>query len=162
MSVQRALVVQESAMGVSSEFVEFVCEQLGALGEIEARAMMGGRTLYCDGTIFALIDDDQLYIKVNDATLPKFLGAGSSLFAPFKDQPGKTMRYARLPDDALDDREAMLAWARLGVEAGVAGSPRRGKVAVAKKVRKKVAKTVRAGKKKASKAASRKTRKKAT
>ncbi len=81
--------------------------------------MMGGRTLYCDGVIFALIDNDQLYIKVDAATLPQFLAAGSSLFAPYKDQPGKTMNYARLPDDAMDGRAAMLAWATLGVEAGM-------------------------------------------
>ncbi len=105
-------------MPVSNEFVEFICEQLAPLGQIQARSMMGGRTLYCDNAIFALIDDDQLYIKVNESTLPRFLAAGSSLFAPFKDQPAKTMNYARLPDDALDDREAMLSWARLGVDAG--------------------------------------------
>jgi DNA transformation protein and related proteins len=105
-------------MPVSSDFVEFICEQLAPLGSIQARSMMGGRTLYCDNVIFALIDNDQLYIKVDASSLPRFKAAGSSLFAPFKDEPNKTMNYARLPDDALDDRESLLAWARLGIEPG--------------------------------------------
>lgn len=149
MAVRAVSPFQEWAMSVSTEFVEFICEQLAPLGRIEARSMMGGRTLYCDDVIFALIDDDQLYIKVNESTLPRFLDAGSSLFAPFKDQPAKTMKYARLPDNALDDREAMLAWAELGVEAG-RRSPTRSKPRANSPARSRVAKVAKPTKKKAS------------
>jgi DNA transformation protein len=140
---------QQSRMTVSREFVEFICEQLAPLGAIQARAMMGGRTLYCDGVIFALIDEDQVYIKVDAETQRRFEAAGSSLFAPLKDQPDKTMKYARIPDDALDDREALLSWARLGVEAGRRAKTAKAKPATRKKSTKRSAKkaagTTRAG-----------------
>jgi DNA transformation protein and related proteins len=123
-------------MAVSGEFLAFVLDQLAALtpkGGIEAKQMMGGRTLYADGVIFGLIDDDQLYFKVNEKTRGRFESAGSHAFAPFKDQPKRTMNYWSAPEECLDDREALLAWARLGLEASEKGSTRR---AGSKKVRK--------------------------
>ena len=49
------------------EYVEFIVDQLGEAGEITYKKMFGEYGLYCDGKIFAVICDDQLYIKITEA-----------------------------------------------------------------------------------------------
>jgi len=50
-------------MASSSEFVDFVIEQIEDVGYITARKMFGEYALYADGKIFALICDNALFIK---------------------------------------------------------------------------------------------------
>lgn len=54
-------------MASKIEFVEFVTDQLREAGEITYRKMFGEYGLYCDGKIFAVICQDQLYIKITEA-----------------------------------------------------------------------------------------------
>ena len=64
-------------MSVSPSYKAFVLEQLSAAGAVTARTMFGGVGLYCQGLFFALIDDDTLYLKVDDASIPDFEREGS-------------------------------------------------------------------------------------
>jgi TfoX/Sxy family transcriptional regulator of competence genes len=54
-------------MASRPEFVQYVTEQLQEAGAITYRKMFGEYGLYCDGKIFALICDDQLFIKITEA-----------------------------------------------------------------------------------------------
>jgi DNA transformation protein and related proteins len=54
-------------MSVSNDFVEYVIEQLRLLGRVAARRMFGGVGLYVEGLFFGLIDDDTLFLKVDDS-----------------------------------------------------------------------------------------------
>ena len=54
-------------MASKPEFVEYVAEQLREAGSIRCRKMFGEYGLYLDGKIFALICDDQLFIKITEA-----------------------------------------------------------------------------------------------
>jgi TfoX/Sxy family transcriptional regulator of competence genes len=49
------------------EFVKFIVDQLCNAGEITYRKMFGEYGVYCDGKIFALICDDQLFVKITKA-----------------------------------------------------------------------------------------------
>lgn len=53
-------------MASSPEFVQYVAEQLAEAGNITYRKMFGDYGMYCDGKIFALICDDQLFIKITE------------------------------------------------------------------------------------------------
>ena len=98
-------------MAVSASFKAFVLEQLSAVEPTSARAMFGGVGLYAGGLFFALIDDDRLYFKVDDATRPGFVAAGMGPFDPFKD--GKAMNgYFELPGEVLEDEERLPGWMR--------------------------------------------------
>ncbi|MCI9602365.1 MAG: TfoX/Sxy family protein, partial [Lachnospiraceae bacterium] len=44
--------------------VPYVTEQMKDAGEITCRKMFGEYGVYCDGKIFALICDDQLFLKI--------------------------------------------------------------------------------------------------
>lgn len=109
----------------SSSFVACIIDQLAPWGAVRARAMFGGWGLYHRERMFALVADDQLYIKVDDHTRALFAQAGSVAFVPFPDKP-LTMNYYSLPENALDDPEALAYWAGLGSQAAQrAPAPRR-------------------------------------
>lgn len=54
-------------MASKTEFVQYIADQLTAAGEITYRKMFGEYGMYCDGKIFALICEDQLFIKITEA-----------------------------------------------------------------------------------------------
>ncbi|MCI8514023.1 MAG: TfoX/Sxy family protein [Lachnospiraceae bacterium] len=54
-------------MASRPEYVEFIAEQLQEAGTITYRKMFGEYGLYCNGKIFAVICDDQLFIKMTGA-----------------------------------------------------------------------------------------------
>lgn len=50
----------------SIDFVEFVVEQLADAGEIRYRRMFGEYGIYCDDKYFAVICNNQLFVKITD------------------------------------------------------------------------------------------------
>jgi len=83
------------------------------------RPMMGGATLYLDGTVFAIIADGDLWFKADRASDAEWDAIGAERFT--FDMGGKTgsMNYRRAPLDAHDDPDAMRRWASLALEAGL-------------------------------------------
>ena len=65
-------------MASHQDFVDYVAEQLRESGTIRSRKMFGEYGLYCDDIFFAVICDDQLFIKITPAgeaafpTCPRF------------------------------------------------------------------------------------------
>lgn len=53
-------------MSSKPEFVEYVAEQCRGAGEITYKKMFGEYGLYCSGKIFALVCDDQFFVKITD------------------------------------------------------------------------------------------------
>lgn len=54
-------------MASKPEFVQFIADQLRDAGNITYRKMFGEYGMYCDGKIFALICEDQLFMKITKA-----------------------------------------------------------------------------------------------
>lgn len=100
-------------------FVAFVLDQLAPLGLVRARAMFGGWGLYCGDRMFGLIAFDRLWLKVDTASRERFAAAGSEPFVYEGKGRPVTMSYWELPAEAIDEPEAMLAWARLGLDAAL-------------------------------------------
>ena len=51
-------------MASQQDFVDYVVEQLREAGAIRSRKMFGEYGLYCDDVFFAVICDDQFFVKV--------------------------------------------------------------------------------------------------
>lgn len=47
--------------------VDFLLDQLAGAGSIHAKKMFGEYGLYCEGKMFAIVADDQLFIKPTEA-----------------------------------------------------------------------------------------------
>jgi DNA transformation protein and related proteins len=99
-------------MSVSADFHSYVLEQLALLRGVSSRRMFGGVGLYCDGLFFGLIDDDVLYLKVDDSNRSDYTSRGMDAFRPFKDKPLYSMTYFQVPADVLEDAEMLAQWAR--------------------------------------------------
>ncbi|NBH70493.1 TfoX family protein [Clostridiaceae bacterium] len=54
-------------MASKIEFVEFIADQLKGAGAITCKKMFGEYGVYCEGKIFAVICEDQFYIKITEA-----------------------------------------------------------------------------------------------
>lgn len=108
--------------------VEHVRDLLATIPDLRFRRMFGGVGVYSGACMFALLADDQLYIKTDAENRGAFEAAGSVPFA-FEAQ-GRTTptSYWRLPAAAEDDPAEAERWARLGLEAaGRKPTPKRRK-----------------------------------
>ena len=107
-------------MTVSADYLTFLSERLGPLGAITVRRMFGGAGLYCDGLIFAIVDDDVLFLKADEQTRPGFEAEG---LAPFSYETSKgrqgVMSYYEAPAAALDDDQVLLDWAQRAMGAAL-------------------------------------------
>ncbi len=97
-------------------FVEFVAEQLAPLGEVRPRRMFGGWGVYVDDVFIAIVAGDTLWLEVDDGNRADYDAAGAPAFRPFADRE-MVMSYREVPADVLDDRTAIVEWARKAMEA---------------------------------------------
>lgn len=108
-------------MAFDAGLVEWVTEALEPLGTVTMRRMMGGATLYLDGSIFAIVADDELWIKADAESNALWDEAGHTdrFTVSFSTGMTDTMNYRRAPTDVYDDADAMREWASLGIAAGL-------------------------------------------
>ncbi len=101
-------------MGVSPRFAEFVVDQLEGCGSITTRRMFGGMGIYSGDVFFGIIDDDVLYLKVDDSTRADFERAGSRAFDPYKDGRA-SMNYSEVPVAVLEDAAELTKWSQRAI-----------------------------------------------
>lgn len=53
-------------MACNSDFVQYIIDQCSGAGEIAVKKMMGDYCVYCNGVLFGLICDNNLYVKVTE------------------------------------------------------------------------------------------------
>ncbi len=105
-------------MTASTGFVEFLQDQLRSVGAVAIRRMFGGAGVFADGIMFALVADDTLYFKADDATRADFEAEDMPVFSyETKDGRKSLMSYWRAPERLFDDPEEMQAWAMKAVGA---------------------------------------------
>jgi DNA transformation protein len=107
-------------MANDPSFVAHAVDLVSLVGDVEARRMFGGHGLYAEGVMFALLDDGELFVKTDAETRARFVEAGCR---QWRYVHGKVRMvdtgYFRPPDEAHEDAEAMLPWARLALEAAL-------------------------------------------
>ena len=100
-------------MAPSKSFKDFIADQLAAFGPVTIRNMFGGAGVYADGVMFAILDDDTLYLKADETSSRAFADEGMS---PFTYTPkGKTavaMSYWEVPPRLLEEPDELADWAR--------------------------------------------------
>lgn len=107
-------------MPTDPDFVAHAVDLVSLVAPVEARRMFGGHGLFAEGVMFGLLDDGELFLKVDGETRPRFVAAGCR---QWRYVHGKVRMentgYFRPPDDAHEDPEAMLPWARLALGAAL-------------------------------------------
>lgn len=105
-----------------NELTDWLGEELAPLGALSQRRMMGGWTLYLDGTVFAIAHEGELWLKADAESDAQWDEAGCARFT-YTMGEGRTgsMNYRRAPDEVYDDGDALRQWAALALEAGRRG-----------------------------------------
>ena len=102
-------------MTVSPTFRTFIVDQLArVVPRLRARSMFGGVGIYAGDLFFALIADDTLYFKVDDSNRADFEARDMGPFRPYGDG-GEVMQYYAVPEDLLEDPEALRPWAERAI-----------------------------------------------
>jgi DNA transformation protein len=104
-------------MAVSSEYMEFIADQLERLGPIKMRRMFGGMGLYIDDMMFGVIFGEELYFKVDDSNRADYEAEEMDPFT-YEMSNGKTgsISYYQVPERLYDDADELIDWARKSVE----------------------------------------------
>ncbi len=109
----------------SAEFASYCCELLGSVGNCVARRMFGGYGISTDGLTLAIVADlgqgEKLWLKAHRASVAQFEQAGCTRFTYLAKGQAKGMNYYSAPEAAMDSLSEMAPWARLALEAALAG-----------------------------------------
>jgi DNA transformation protein and related proteins len=111
-------------MSVSPSFQTFVVDQLSRIVQrVRARRMFGGVGIYSGESFFALIADDTLYFKADDSNRADFEARQMGPFHPYG-PAGEVMQYYQVPDDLLEDVEALRPWAEKALAVAAQQKPK--------------------------------------
>ena len=96
-------------MASHQDFVDYVAEQLREAGTIRSRKMFGEYGLYCDNVFFAVICDDQFFVKLTPQ--------GETAFPDLPKAPPYEGARDYIWVEDVEDRERMTALTRITCEA---------------------------------------------
>jgi len=102
-------------MAESPATLAFAVELFSGMGLVEARRMFGGAGVYTRGVMFGLIDDEVIYLKVDETLKADLVALGARPWiytlskGPKAGLPQETS-YWSLPESALDDPDEACAW----------------------------------------------------
>jgi DNA transformation protein and related proteins len=96
--------------------LERIKADLRDLGEITSRSMFGAHGINWNGVRFGILYRGRLYFKVRGESKKDYLARGMGPFRPNERQTSKS--YYEVPPEVLDDREALLSWAREAIRTG--------------------------------------------
>jgi DNA transformation protein len=92
---------------------EALADEWRDLGHVTTRSMFGGRGVFLDGAMFAMVErDGTVRLKADKDTVEVFEDIGG-------ERHGR-MPYWSLPDDVVEDPVALHAWARQSVRMAIA------------------------------------------
>jgi DNA transformation protein len=105
---------------MSSGYGIYLLDELAPLGQISLRRMFGGEGLFLDGRMIGILADDVLYLKVDAHNRPDFEAAGSEPFTYERMGQNVALSFWRLPDEIIEEGDALRAWALKSKAASVA------------------------------------------
>lgn len=100
-----------------SQFADNLRDVFVPFGAVSVRRMFGGHGVFYEGLMIALVADDVLYLKVDEASVGAFVERG---LAPFVyEARGRSVRmsYNEAPEGMLDDPQEAKRWATMAFEA---------------------------------------------
>ena len=99
-------------MAVSKAFLDMLIEMLAPLGTVTSRRMFGAAAIYCDGLVFALVNDDELFFKADTFTRQRFADEGQNPFT-YEGKSGTiSLPYWQAPVRLFEEPDEMLTFAR--------------------------------------------------
>ena len=95
--------------GAAEEAGQALVADLAPLGDVTARKMFGGRGIFCDDVMFALIDTaGTVHLRADDETAEAMETAGSTRHS--------RMPYWTVPTTVADNDDLLLEWGRRALD----------------------------------------------
>ncbi|MAZ86136.1 MAG: competence protein TfoX [Cellvibrionaceae bacterium] len=98
---------------------EFYQDLFAPFGHITTRKMFGVAGIYCDGLFFAIVADDELWLKVDDVSRAAFEEAGAEQYVFEMKKKSTHIPYYRAPEDIFDDEDSLHHWTQLALNAAL-------------------------------------------
>ena len=102
-------------MAINEEFKNFVLDQLQGLGEFETKSMFGGLALLHQGSAFAKIKHDKVWLKVDESNKGEFDKFGMKQYTYGKDNSRK-LNFFETPIEVIEDRDKLKDWVQKSIE----------------------------------------------
>lgn len=83
--------------------IEYLKEQLSPLGNIHSKRMFGCQCIFIDGTMTAIIKDDDIFIK------KLVIDNNDERFGYYRQGKMVYLNYVRIDDLLLDEQDALVA-----------------------------------------------------
>ena len=95
-----------------TEFTDYLQEVFEDFGPIHTKRMFGGYGVYYNDIMFALVEDDILFLKADETIAKDFTERCLGQFEYAKG--GKVIRlsYYQAPEELLEDRDMACEWAK--------------------------------------------------
>jgi DNA transformation protein and related proteins len=81
--------------------------------------MFGGHGIFRGGVMFALIHDETIFLRSDDANRAAFAAAGMGPFRYRRNGKLVALGYHQAPPDAIEDSDTLGQWADLGFAAAL-------------------------------------------
>lgn len=109
----------------AAPFVEEVLHLLQSTEAISARRMFGGHGIFHNGRMFALIADNELYLKADPQTVEFYVANDLPPFSYSKADGKKyTLSYYLAPESIFEDSEQCQTWAERAQQAAARAATR--------------------------------------
>jgi DNA transformation protein len=102
-------------MALNEDFKDFVLDQLEGLGHFETKRMFGGVALLYQGSAFAKIKHDKVWLKVDDGNRIDFENLGMKQYTYGKDNSRK-LNFYETPVEIIEDRDKLKDWTKRSME----------------------------------------------
>jgi DNA transformation protein and related proteins len=110
------------------EYVAHLVDLLQSIGPVESKPMFGGFGIFLEGLMFALVADNELYLKVDAQNQQEFEDLGLPAFAYEKNGKVFKMSYYLAPEETMEDGELLSTWAANAYGAAIRAASKKGKL----------------------------------
>jgi DNA transformation protein len=108
-----------SVYSEEQEFVSYVVDMLQTIGPVYSKKMFGGHGVFLEGLMFALIADNELFLKTDAESEDEFRERGLQPFTYNKKGKLIKMSYYQAPEEVMEDSDMMNEWGNKGYSAAV-------------------------------------------
>jgi DNA transformation protein len=102
-------------LALNEEFKIFVLVQLQGIGEFETKRMFAALELYHQGSAFAKIKHDKVWLKVYDSSYSKFERYCMGQYTYGKNNSRK-LNFYETPIEIIEDRDKLKDWVQKSIE----------------------------------------------
>lgn len=102
-----------------SDFFAYLTDIFEQFGSIRSRKMFGVQGIYFNDLMFAILDDEELFLKVDDESIAQFEQRGLARWSYKASDSQSKISYFAAPEEIYDDPDEAARWAWIAYDAAL-------------------------------------------